>query len=409
MPQPVIRARSIDDLVHTVPHLLGFHPTDSIVVGCLAGSPPRVGMVMRRDIPRRADVAREAAEVAAMAARHQARAVFVLVFAEQARTPVGVPRPRRGVDTALAPLVCQDFADRLALELSRRRIGVLQSALVSGGRRWSLLGSDDPRPAEGVPVADVPSAEVGLLAAEQAFGGSTPLPDRRALAASVRPPDAVPGAPAARTSSEGSPRRSGAPGVGTGVVRRLPGARPPVPLPPGERAALVEKCCALVRTAAARLGEPSDAMTGEAVAFVLAAMRDLWVRDAVLTLALEASHGDEVPSRPVAGQEFDSAALLSVLTGLAQSAGDADAAPVCAVLAGTAYAFGHGGLANVALERAVECEPDYALAGLLDQMLTAQCSPVRMRDVLRAVSEDLHAALAEVSPPGHSGRADPLA
>ena len=48
---PVIRLGSPADLVDAVPYLLGFHPTDSIVLIAVRGSKRRVGLTLRLDLP----------------------------------------------------------------------------------------------------------------------------------------------------------------------------------------------------------------------------------------------------------------------------------------------------------------------------------------------------------------------
>jgi len=62
------------------------------------------------------------------------------------------------------------------------------------------------------------------------------------------------------------------------------------------------------------------------------------------------------------------------------------AAPAC-LLAYAAFLAGDGGLANVALDRAEEADPDYTMAGLLRDVIQAGLPPAAAR--LRMTPEDL--------------------
>lgn len=63
----VLRLRSQEDLVAAVPHLLGFHPEDSLVIVCLAGDGP----VLRIDEPATAEEVPEVAEALVAPFREQ--------------------------------------------------------------------------------------------------------------------------------------------------------------------------------------------------------------------------------------------------------------------------------------------------------------------------------------------------
>jgi hypothetical protein len=173
---------------------------------------------------------------------------------------------------------------------------------------------------------------VGLVQAETALSGRSVLPDRAALEHALAPPD-NPALVAAFQAEAGGPQ-------GTVDLLRtaLAGFPRLLPFPPPE---------------AARL----------ALAF-----HDVQVRDQVATWVL---------------QEEDE--LLALLHQLARQTPPPWDAPVCTVLAWTAYASGDGGTANVALERALSTHPHYPLAVLLREALDQLVPPAQIRGLLRAV------------------------
>lgn len=66
-------------LLSTLPVLLGFHPTESLVMVCLCGDPDRVGPIGRVDAPTTpAAVARTVAALADAAARHADRLIIAV-------------------------------------------------------------------------------------------------------------------------------------------------------------------------------------------------------------------------------------------------------------------------------------------------------------------------------------------
>jgi len=62
------------------------------------------------------------------------------------------------------------------------------------------------------------------------------------------------------------------------------------------------------------------------------------------------------------------------------------------VLAWVAYADGHGALANVAIERALEADPGYEMARLIEDAMGRMISPTEIRALTVDVRNDLRAA-----------------
>ena len=81
--------------------------------------------------------------------------------------------------------------------------------------------------------------------------------------------------------------------------------------------------------------------------------------------------------------------LLVFLSALARCALDENAAPICSALACVAYQMGNGALSNIAVERALRSEPDYALARLVDMALQAQIEPAEIRAMAKRTRDRL--------------------
>src|SRR5690606_9615086 len=130
--RPPIKLRSPADLVAATPYLLGFHPSDSMVVVGFRGD--LLAFIARGDLPA-PDTPSEPAAVALLdlVSRQDVDAIVLVGYG---------PRP------ALDPLV--DALDRLA---DRRALHVRDVLRVDSGRWWSLR-CDDPGccPPDGTPV-----------------------------------------------------------------------------------------------------------------------------------------------------------------------------------------------------------------------------------------------------------------
>ena len=164
-----VRLDDLTDLASAVPHLLGFHPADSLVAIALSGPREHVSFTMRLDLlePCHDD------EVARMTAARMdhAGADAVLLFVYTDAPPLGDGLPRRALVETISD--CLD-------------VPVREAMLVDDGRVWSYICSD-PRccPPEGRELRpDSPGALA--LAAAHALHGNVVLPDRDALVATTR-------------------------------------------------------------------------------------------------------------------------------------------------------------------------------------------------------------------------------
>src|SRR4051794_15498383 len=152
----VVRLTKLDDLVAAVPHLLGFHPSQSLVAIAMTGRRERLSFTMRVDLP----VAEVEAEVVAMCVR-----AMVRVRAEQVLLFVYTDAAHREGDLPQAGLVEQIAA---ALPMPVR-----DALLVTDDRVWSYVCDDSACcPPEGrVREPDTPGA-VALAAAHALQGHS---------------------------------------------------------------------------------------------------------------------------------------------------------------------------------------------------------------------------------------------
>lgn len=110
-----------------------------------------------------------------------------------------------------------------------------------------------------------------------------------------------------------------------------------------------------------------------AAALVALGLHDIPARDEAMTLLLDREPG----------------ALVGLFSRLARLTDDVDAAPLCTVLAWTAYADGNGALAAVAAERALRAQPGYSMALLVLDGLDQMVPPAAIRDVSAQVRADL--------------------
>lgn len=354
-PPTVVTVTSPADILGLLPYRLGFHPRESIVVLCLQGRRRRDTLVMRVDLRPPADDAAVARDVVERAAQVEASGVVIVCYTDaECDSDADADDPAR--DVSAAALARSALVDALRQGFTRTAIEVVDALLVRGDRWWSYCCSDSTCcPPTGSRLSAELTPAARHYAAESVGRGAAVLPDRADLARTIRPSsDAAEvgarerGTAAARGAFDGDIAHQGADGVRMLVLSML--------------RRLVERW-----TAGCRDLRPDDA------AMILLGLRDKRARDEAATLVLECA-----PE-----------ALLAVLVALARHADDAVAAPICTVLAWVAYSEGDGALANVAIERALDCEPACELARLIEGGLEAMVPPDQLRRVTALVREDL--------------------
>lgn len=299
---PKLTLRDPADIAAAVPYLLGFHPTDSLVVIGLRGGD--AAMVQRWDLD--PDAKGLAAAMAQLAVPCAPQAVLLAGFG-----PRSLVRP-----------VVRRLRDILP-------VPVHAAVRVADGRCFCEL-CDVCTPPGGVPY----DASAGRVAAEATVAGLSALPSRAALAESVAPI----GGPAAQAMAVAVERADDR-------LRQLLDAGRTPGDPIGE-VALREQGFRAVddALAAARDGRRLD---DDQVAWLTLLLHSLPVRD-------RAWQGTD-------REEWQ----LDLWTDLTRRADRTLVAPCASLLAFAAWRAGNGPLAGVALERALRCDPDYSLALLI--------------------------------------------
>ena len=373
-----VRPRSPAELALTVPYQLGYHPGPSLVLSALNGR--RLGMLQRHDlITDPEDCARAAGRAVGIMEREGAGALLVIAFEDDE----GESAPLR--EAVLAA------ADEAALP-------VQEHTVVRDGR-WFAPDCRQPCcPEEGLPLPrpeDVPSVATFVGA------GVAPLPSRDALAEGV-----LPERDEARADRlEGHLEILGTFALGRGRIvewdERLGETWRALLDPDPEATAVGDLGDAVLARAGWSLG---DVHWRDALMAVLCPGTFPERADGGVSIELAASAAAACPwvltdatgSSPDEVLAEDPDTVLRVrerLVELSRVLPLDMTPPVLTLVAHVAWWSGDGTVAAIALERALDIDPDYRLAGLMDQLLS-----VGVR--LRSLSEE-PATTGEV-PPGEA-------
>jgi hypothetical protein len=239
----------------------------------------------------------------------------------------------------------EESARPLREALASAGVPAAEAIRVADGRWWSLTCSADCCPPEGTPY----DISASVLAAQATYAGHVALADRAELVRSVQPL----GGPARTAMREATAR-----------AEKRHVAR-------GGRT--TEEDLAFVLSLLTRVHTGSSP-TDDEVARLGFLLTDLRLRDEAWIRIDE-----EAPAADIA---FWRDIVRRVETPYAP-------APA-SLLAFAAYSAGDGGLANVALERALNADPAYSMAVILREVINAGIPPSQLR--LRMTSEDLAAA-----------------
>jgi hypothetical protein len=295
---------------------------------------------------------------------HPARSLVVIGFAGRQRgmCAVRLDLPAAGAaDRVAALLAGNGFARSLLLgygpaaeveesagpvraALAAAGVPAAEAIRVADGRWWSLTCDGDCCPAEGVPY----DISTSVLAAQATYAGHAVLADRAELVRSVQPLEG-PARTAMREATARAERRR----------RTRRGAT-------GEDLAFTLSLLAGARTGIA----PTD----DEVARLGLLLTDLRLRDEAW----------------IRIDEDAPAADMAFWRDIVRRVEPAYAPAPASLLAFAAYSAGDGGLANVALERALDADPAYSMAVILREVINAGIPPSQLR--LRMTSEDLAAA-----------------
>jgi hypothetical protein len=250
----VVKLSGPADLVAAVPHLLGFVPTESIVLMSLRGPRQRVGLTLRFDLaPPASDIA-VARGLAHRIRQDNPDSVTIVVLTEAADEDDTLPR-------------------RALVDAVRKALWVpLEDAILVRDGRWWSYRCQNPRccPPEGTPL-DGASAGAVAVAAAHAIHGRSVLPDRDAVVRSVAP---VCG-PAAMAVEQAHDRI-----IGSVIFRTHE-----------ERKA---KLLALVTDLIERYADPRALVSVDDAATIALSCTDVHARDALLGLMLDDEEEDRL-------------------------------------------------------------------------------------------------------------------
>ncbi|QFG21045.1 DUF4192 domain-containing protein [Actinomadura sp. WMMB 499] len=301
---------------------------------------------------------------------HPSRSLVVIGFDGPPNTcavRLDLPVPQKVADRASGMLGANGFRRALLLgygapdevavaavamraALTAAGVDAAEAIRVDEHRWWSLTCDDDCCPAEGTPY-DIAGS---VVAAQATFAGHVVLADRDELVRSVQP---VPETPALRAATDRAEKRF--------LARaREPSAR--------FRSKATEEGIAFVAGVLAR-----DGLTDDEIAWLGVLLTDRRVRDEAWIRIDEDAPADDI--------RFWRDVTRRVRAPYA--AGPA------ALLAYAAYAGGDGGLANIALDRALDADPGYSMAVLLRQVITSGIPPSKAR--MRMTPGELAAAYDE--------------
>jgi len=320
----VVKISDLADMAASVPHLLGFRPTESLVAVAVRGPRQRLGFTMRLDLAEPRFDGAIAGETASRMAQAGADAVLLFVVTDAPRMD-GLPR--------------RELVEAVGHALT---VPLLDAALLADGRVWSYLCSD-PRccPVEGRELR-AESGGAMAMAAAHALAGDVVLPDRDAVVATTRRI----GGTAARSMQQATDRAWAAlsPDDADEEFRI-------------ESLARVDRLCA-------HLSDPRSELTHDEAADLVVRLHDVLFRDALIGRLAR-----------------DDEALERLVERAARLAQPPDDAPIAALLAVSGYLRGRGVVASAAAERALDTDPAYSLAHLVLDALHAQIEPSELREL----------------------------
>ena len=355
---PRIRVSSVTGFLAVIPHLLGFHPSRSMVVVGLDARRGRIVLAFRYDLPDPPDAAR---------ARDIAEHAVAVLRKRRIRTAIAAGY---GEGTLVTPV-----AEQLRAGLRGAGIAMRDLLRVQDGRYWSYVCSDPGCcPPDGVPF----DVSAHPAAAAMTAAGLPARPDRKSLADSVAPLTGQ-AAESMRLATERAVLRaaeliaSSAAPSGTFA----PGeAASRTPATPGSWWLVVEAGREAVRAAISIYRHGGRITDHDQLAWLTVTIADLRVRD-------------DAWARMEPRHRADHQRLW---TDVVRHACEPYVPAPASLLAFIAWQSGDGALANVAIERALAADPEYSMAHLIGQALDAGLPPSAAR--LPMTPEEVEASYA---------------
>ncbi|WP_270889988.1 DUF4192 domain-containing protein [Pedococcus sp. 5OH_020] len=335
-----LRLTSPGDLIAVVPYILGFHPSDSVVVLCVHDA--HLGLLQRLDLPAVGHEDHVADALLPAILRERPDAVLVIGYEDSPGQSVAV---LAAVDRAL------------------RAAGIpVKDRLVVHDGRWRSLDCDNPSccPPGGTPVPEPP--DLAAIAAEFVGQEVAPHPDRASLARQLEPHDDALTVAALIEGRDSTDRSQGEsdPLPVWAVVLDASDAPRPLTAADAARAAL---SLGDVQVRDALVGWLTPGSVDPAVF-----APDVWRLFSGVDRAWDEHDSD---ATAVIAQNRVQARLVRLCAMLP----DPHAAPALSVLGCFTWWRGNGALTRAALDRALRCQPDYRLAQLLEAMVDLAIRP----------------------------------
>lgn len=342
--------RSPAQLLAALPYLIGFRPGKSVVLlGHRAPAGNRLGLVLRGDLPRREDRARQARVLAPKLAAEPHTGVTLVIVGGRRRP--GSPPPHAG------------FVEELSAALAEFGLPVLHAmwaADIAAGAPWGCYADADCG-------GELPDPRATVAAATATEGGTVFFGSRDELAALLAP-----------RSPEALARRADR------LMRQ-----PDLPWPEATRFA---DAASEIRAAFDRQRRDEGPPTDEEAVLLANALSLPEIRDECLGMAVP-------PCTPVAH-----AAERLWLT-LVRELPAPERAEAAALLGYTAYMRGDGTFAGMALENALDADPGHVLAGLLRTVLRLGFPPDQLLGLAMAADPTGVAGFGLAPPDVGVGRA----
>jgi hypothetical protein len=324
-----LRAATPDAVLAVVPHMLGFYPSQSLVVLGL-GEQHRVIVTFRYDLPEpydhllTTDIAQHAEYVLS---RERIRSALVVGY---------------GSEELVLPALAQ-----MAAKLGNHGIHLEEALRAEGGRYWSLL-CDDPSccPPEGraYDPGSHPAAEAMTRA------GLAAHPDREALARTIQRPGGTSDT-ISRATQQARLRLTRIVLAGEAAGERDPNLRATrIGRKEVQRAIRLYRSGGSIRS----IGQ---------LAWLAVLLGDIRVRDDAWA-RMDPLHRDD---------------HCRLWTDILRSAATDCAPAPASLLAFTAWQAGNGALAAVAVDRALAADPGYSMAHLLGSAIQAALPPAAAR------------------------------
>jgi len=336
------------ELVSALPYLVGFYPRDSMVVVCLQGPSPRIGLAVRADLPP-AGHEEELAQslIGPVLARHPVGVLLVVVGGGQPHPVLGLP------GAAAVAAVSRVFELHGVLTMQ-----ALWAESLDENAPWACF--------ERCCGGRLPDPAAGEVAAAVTAAGLVTFTDRGELERLVAPDD-----------DQVLARRGALLDAAVGELDRELSEDPD---------GVTRRHLTLVLDAVDAAGRGELPVTDDQIVRLAMALADRPVRDWCLRLCRDES-GADTGCRAVAAERLWLA--LTRATPAPELAGPATLA------AFTAYLRGNGALAGMALERALRAWPGYDLAALLAVALETGMPPSTLTQIADDASIDAELTIAD--------------